>query len=311
MKTLEYKVYSKCNLAASMIAALFIWYKISNGIQIYGHFQEAEGLTLYIVLQAVIPAVILAAISVTLFLKKGSGKIPVIFLLMYYGVRFVGMFERIISSDGITATTVWQMPLNGEAVISLLALFISILFCVLVSGCHIKASVGALVVTIANGLLIFASLVTVSTLLGATLEAALPLFVLLSMEDFKVEERAQRDIRNEKISFQKRNIAVCVVLSIVTFGIYGIVWLSRICKDIRHLHGEEAPVATEVVLIVLIPFYSWYWAVTRGRQMYEDSEKRGGNMADNKMLYLIFSVLNLAVFTMGFMQSQFNNYQNK
>ncbi len=48
---------------------------------------------------------------------------------------------------------------------------------------------------------------------------------------------------------QEKNIALCIVLSLVTFGIFYIVWLYGICKKIKLMAGEE-PNAAESCCVI-------------------------------------------------------------
>ena len=39
---------------------------------------------------------------------------------------------------------------------------------------------------------------------------------------------------------QPRNIALCIILSIITFGIYGIYWMIKINDEVNTLAGETS-----------------------------------------------------------------------
>ena len=62
---------------------------------------------------------------------------------------------------------------------------------------------------------------------------------------------------------------------------------------------------------MFIPFYSVYWGYAKGKQMYEDSKKRGGNLTDRKYIYLAMNLMFMQLFTLGFIQTQLNGYQNR
>lgn len=113
------------------------------------------------------------------------------------------------------------------------------------------------------------------------------------------------------ISFEEKNIAVCIILSIVTFGIYGIVWLVDIVRNVHKLHNNEESVVKEVLLMLLVPFYVCYWMHKNGKQMYEDSNRLGGNMSDNSIVYLVLSLFGGILIDYALIQNDFNNFSIK
>lgn len=65
----------------------------------------------------------------------------------------------------------------------------------------------------------------------------------------------------------KRNIAVCIILSIVTLGIYSIYWTYLMIKNIRMLQNDNRSCTGEMLCYIFVPFYSWYWWYTRGKRV--------------------------------------------
>lgn len=108
--------------------------------------------------------------------------------------------------------------------------------------------------------------------------------------------------------FSYRNIAISIALSVITFGIYTIIWLVETVRNIHKLHGINKSTVGEVLLILFVPFYSWYWFYTRGKQMFEDSRKNGGNIPNNSVLYLVLAIFGLSLINLAVMQNCFNKY---
>ena len=60
---------------------------------------------------------------------------------------------------------------------------------------------------------------------------------------------------------KKRNIAVCIILSIVTCGIYGLYWLYQLTEDTNALTGDANATSGGMVIllsIVTCSIYLWY-----------------------------------------------------
>ena len=83
---------------------------------------------------------------------------------------------------------------------------------------------------------------------------------------------------------QERSIALDVILTIVTCGIYGLVWLYLLAKDVNELSAAQGkPQMTDPILVVLLSIvtcglYEIYFFYQAGKAMYNlDSKVRLGD----------------------------------
>ena len=80
---------------------------------------------------------------------------------------------------------------------------------------------------------------------------------------------------------KQRNIALCVIFSIITFGIYGIYWFICLTNDANELAPEEATASGGMAIlftIITCGIYSIYWVYKQGKKI--DAAKGGdGNTA--------------------------------
>ena len=66
---------------------------------------------------------------------------------------------------------------------------------------------------------------------------------------------------------KKRNIALCIIFSIITFGIYGLYWFVHITNDVNTLANPEKKTSGGVALLLTIitcNIYGIYWAYKMG-----------------------------------------------
>lgn len=108
-----------------------------------------------------------------------------------------------------------------------------------------------------------------------------------------------------------RNIALCVVLSIVTCGIYGIYWFICLANDLNQASGEyEDTSGGMVFLLSLITcgIYELYWMYKAGNKV-DKIKRRSGMYADSNtgILYLILAVLSFGIVSYCLIQSELNN----
>lgn len=102
-----------------------------------------------------------------------------------------------------------------------------------------------------------------------------------------------------------RSIPVCILLSIVTCGIYGIYWLIQLNDDINYLSGEpEASSGVMVVLFTLLTcgIYGLYWNYKMGERV----DRIKGTYGNSGILYVVLAILELPIINYCLMQDCIN-----
>ena len=108
---------------------------------------------------------------------------------------------------------------------------------------------------------------------------------------------------------QQRNIAVAIILTIVTCGIYGIYWLVCLTNDTNT--ASRDPQGTSGGMVVLLTIvtcgiYGWFWCYKQGERLDRACEMRNMPKSDKAVMYLIFSILGLAIVSYALMQDALN-----
>ncbi len=114
-------------------------------------------------------------------------------------------------------------------------------------------------------------------------------------------------------SIASKNIVTCVLLSIVTCGIYGIIWFINLTDDSKSIHNDETASGGMAFLFTLITcgIYGYYWNYKIGKRMYEAGKERGIEIADNSVLYLVLSIFGLGIVNYCLIQSDLNKFANR
>ena len=105
---------------------------------------------------------------------------------------------------------------------------------------------------------------------------------------------------------EEKNIAVCIILAIVTCSIYMWFWMYNMIKKIRMLANDTSDMVGEYLLLMLVPYYNIYWVYTRGKKISEEAARRGIQITDNSVLYLILNLLGLSIVSYAMMQNDLN-----
>ena len=110
---------------------------------------------------------------------------------------------------------------------------------------------------------------------------------------------------------KERNIALCIVFSIITCGIYGLYWFVCLTDEINQISGEEGAsgVLALVLTIITCGIYGLYWAYKNGEKLDIAHQKNGGaSSGSNGILYLILCVLGLGIVAYALMQNELNKF---
>ena len=102
------------------------------------------------------------------------------------------------------------------------------------------------------------------------------------------------------------SIGKLVVLSIVTFGIYGLIWQYRLVRNMRMVAHEDTNCAGEFLLLLFIPFYSIYWFYKRGKSFAQSVQSDGWFAEDRSVLYLILALFGFGIVNICLMQDDCN-----
>ena len=109
----------------------------------------------------------------------------------------------------------------------------------------------------------------------------------------------------------KRNIALCIVLSIVTCGIYGIYWMIVLANEtnVASGHAQDGTSGGIVFLLTLVTcgIYGIYWAYKQGEKINEAKAMRNMPSDSNAgVLYLILEIFGLGIIAYALMQNELN-----
>jgi len=94
------------------------------------------------------------------------------------------------------------------------------------------------------------------------------------------------------------NIALNIILSIVTFGIYFYVWIYKIAKTLKNVNPNSQDPAVSVILAIFVPFYTIYWLYKISSDMNDLYQKRNGQEAISVILIVLFSVFSLSLISL-------------
>ena len=107
---------------------------------------------------------------------------------------------------------------------------------------------------------------------------------------------------------EERSIPLYIVLTIITCGIFGFVWLAMLTNDLNQITGEQMPTSgglTVLLVIITCGIYGLYWAYKCGEKIDRYKQSIGVPSSNSGILYLILYFL-FQIITYALIQDEIN-----
>ncbi len=111
--------------------------------------------------------------------------------------------------------------------------------------------------------------------------------------------------------FQKRSIPVCIILSIVTCGIYGLYWFVKVTDELNHVSGDQNATTGGMSLlftIITCGIYGLYWAWKCGEKVNALRASRGTPDGFLHIVFLVLELFQLNIVNLALIQDELNQY---
>lgn len=107
---------------------------------------------------------------------------------------------------------------------------------------------------------------------------------------------------------KERNLVVCIILSLVTFGIYGIYWYICLVNDTNKVANSSDKSGGVVFLLTLVTcgIYGLYWTYKQGEKLNSAKSSRGMEANCSGILYLVLQIFGLGIVSWAMMQNELN-----
>lgn len=107
-----------------------------------------------------------------------------------------------------------------------------------------------------------------------------------------------------KIKF--RSIGICILLSIITCGIYGLFWVYSLTEDVNELSKDKSGTSGGMVIlfsIITCGVYYFYWMYRQGEKI----DKINNENKNSGIIYLVLSIFGLGIVAHAIMQDKIND----
>lgn len=107
---------------------------------------------------------------------------------------------------------------------------------------------------------------------------------------------------------KQRNIALCIIFTIITCGIYGIYWFICLSNDANTVSQTAGTSGGMAFLLTMITcgIYGLYWMYKQGEKIDFANKNRGIESSNSGVLYLVFAIFGLGIVSYALMQNSIN-----
>lgn len=107
-----------------------------------------------------------------------------------------------------------------------------------------------------------------------------------------------------------RDIALAIILSIVTCGIYNIIWFIKQVDDVNRAANDQGALSggvTWLLMLVTGGIYGCFWYYQAGKKMtYAKQVRNMRTDSGTEILYLVLSIFGFGIINMCLIQSDLN-----
>ncbi len=108
---------------------------------------------------------------------------------------------------------------------------------------------------------------------------------------------------------KERNIALCILYSIITCGIYGIYWFITLTDDTNFVAPETETASGGMAFLyslITCGIYYYYWSYKLGDKLDTVNISKGNSTKNYAVLFLILSLLGFGIINYCIAQSELN-----
>ena len=112
-----------------------------------------------------------------------------------------------------------------------------------------------------------------------------------------------------RCNIRKREAGMAILLSIVTCGIYGLIWFFNLVADLNTADpgpNDKDPGVVLLLSIITCGIYSWIWLYNAGQKVDNIRQRNGEAPSGSSTTYLLLSIFGLGIVVYYLIQTELN-----
>lgn len=107
---------------------------------------------------------------------------------------------------------------------------------------------------------------------------------------------------------RQRSVGLCIVLTLVTCGVYGLYWMYCLNEEINMVTGRPGTTGGMVIVFSFVTcgIYTLYWYYKMGEKQDGQRMENGWQNGYLAIVYLVLAIFGLGIVSQALMQSELN-----
>ena len=109
---------------------------------------------------------------------------------------------------------------------------------------------------------------------------------------------------------KQRSVAMVIILTLITCGIYGVFWMYAITEELSHATNDPNFSGAKALIFILLTcgIYGFFWYYTVGQKIAEMQRQHNMLIKDNGVLFIVLAIFGLEIISMGIIQAEMNKF---
>ena len=109
---------------------------------------------------------------------------------------------------------------------------------------------------------------------------------------------------------KQRSVAMVIILTFITCGIYGLFWMYAITEELSHATNDPNFSGAKALIFLLLTcgIYGLFWYYAVGQKIAEMQRQHNMLIKDNGVLYIVLTIFGLGIIADAIIQAEMNKF---
>jgi hypothetical protein len=109
---------------------------------------------------------------------------------------------------------------------------------------------------------------------------------------------------------KQRSVAMVIILTLITCGIYGLYWMYAITEELSHATNDPNFSGAKALIFLLLTcgIYVFFWYYVVGQKIAEMQRQHNMLIKDNGVLYIVLAIFVLGIISDAIIQAEMNKF---
>ncbi|GEM00853.1 protein of unknown function [Halolactibacillus halophilus] len=109
---------------------------------------------------------------------------------------------------------------------------------------------------------------------------------------------------------KQRSVAMVIILSLITCGIYSLYWIYAITEELSQATNDPTFSGAKALIFLLLTcgIYGFFWYYVVGQKMADMQRQHNMLIKDNGVLYIVLAIFGFGIISDAIIQAEMNKF---